>query len=235
MAYSLINFNDDMDLTEPWCVMSDDRPAPVATSTPGQDNKSTNVDQVFEAIGRLSSGIEEQRDEFRREMCALTRRIESIEMAKQKGETSDTLRSSNPRQDHHGEASDLLNIPVSTKENSSSSHARAKPLVRPTTYNGSTSWEDYQAQFELVAEINGWDQTTKATYLAVSLSGPAQAVLGDLDRSQRTNFKELVSALNNRFGNRSRTEMFRVTLRNRKRQKNETLPELAQAVRRLSH
>ncbi|KXJ26789.1 hypothetical protein AC249_AIPGENE26432 [Exaiptasia diaphana] len=62
-----------------------------------------------------------------------------------------------------------------------------KPKVKPSTYNGSTPWEDYLAQFELVAEINKWSMTSKATYLA-----------------------------------------------NRSRLKDEKLPELAQAIRRLT-
>ena len=38
---------------------------------------------------------------------------------------------------------------------------KTKPLVRPTTFNGSTSWEDYQAKFELVANLNSWDHRQK--------------------------------------------------------------------------
>ena len=111
---------------------------------------------------------------------------------------------------------------------------KEKPRVRPSLYNGSTLWEDYHAQFELVAEINGWDRRTKAAYLAVSLSGPAQAVLGDLDKTQRTSYTDLVAALDSRFGTSNRTEMFRVSLRSRTRKPAETLPELAQAIRRLT-
>jgi len=111
---------------------------------------------------------------------------------------------------------------------------KEKPRVRPSLYNGSTPWEDYKAQFELVAEINGWDRRTKAAYLAVSLSGPAQAVLGDLDKTQRTSYTDLIAALDSRFGTSNRTEMFRVSLRSRTRKPAETLPELAQAIRRLT-
>ena len=48
---------------------------------------------------------------------------------------------------------------------------RKKPCVRPSPYNGSTTWEDYKAQFELVADLNQWDERTKVAYMAVSLSG----------------------------------------------------------------
>jgi len=109
-----------------------------------------------------------------------------------------------------------------------------KPRVRPSQYNGSTSWEDYKAQFELVADLNQWDKRTKAAYLAVRLSGQAQAVLGDLDKAQRTSYTDLVTALDSRFGTSNRTEMFQVSLRSHTRKPEETLPELAQAIRRLT-
>ena len=94
---------------------------------------------------------------------------------------------------------------------------REKPRVRPSPFNGSTSWEDYKAQFEVVANLNQWDRRTKAAYLAVSLSGHAQAVLGDLDNTQRTSYTGLVAALDRRFGTSNRTEMFLVSLRSRTR------------------
>ena len=71
------------------------------------------------------------------------------------------------------------------------SQQREKPCVSPSPHNGSTSWEDYKAQFELVADLNQCDMQTKAAYLAVSLSGQAQAVLGDLDKTQRTSYAGL--------------------------------------------
>ena len=75
---------------------------------------------------------------------------------------------------------------------------------------------------------------TKAAYLTVSLSGQAQAVLGDLDKTRHTSYTDLVAALDSRFGTSNRTEMFRVSLRSRTRKPEETLPELAQAIRRLT-
>ena len=73
---------------------------------------------------------------------------------------------------------------------------------------------------------------TKAAYLAIILSGQAQVVLGDLDKT-RTAYTDLVAALDSRFGTSNRTEMFRVSLQSRIRKPEETLPRLAQAIRRL--
>lgn len=109
-----------------------------------------------------------------------------------------------------------------------------KPRIRPSPYDGVSSWDDYRAQFELVAELNGWDGRTKAIYLAASLQGPARATLGDLDSSKRKDFSALIEALDSRFGSKHQTEMYRAQLRCRVRKREETLPELAQAVQRLT-
>ena len=78
-------------------------------------------------------------------------------------------------------------------------HLDAKPLIRPSLYDGVRSWDDYRAQFEPVAELNGWDSCTKAIYLAASLQGPTHATLGDLDSRKRTEFVALVETLESRF------------------------------------
>ena len=109
-----------------------------------------------------------------------------------------------------------------------------KPHIRPSPYDGVSSWDDYRAQFELVAELNGWDGCTKAIYLAASLQGPARAILGDLDSSKRRDFSALIEALESRFGSKHQTEMYRAQLCCRTRKREETLPELAQAVQRLT-
>ncbi|KAL9964426.1 hypothetical protein ACROYT_G028068 [Oculina patagonica] len=108
-----------------------------------------------------------------------------------------------------------------------------KPLITPSLFDGKSSWEDYQVQFELIAELNGWDTSVMAIFLAASLSGSAQAVLSDLDESSRKDYHALKGALALRFGNGGQKELFRSELKNRMRQKGETLPELSQAIQRL--
>lgn len=72
-----------------------------------------------------------------------------------------------------------------------------------------------------------------AIFLAASLSGSAQAVLSDLDEPSRKDYYALKGALALRFGNGGQKELFRSELKNRMRQKGETLPELSQAIQRL--
>ncbi len=58
-------------------------------------------------------------------------------------------------------------------------------------------------------------------------------VLSDLDRPSRKNYHALKGALALRFGDGGQKELFRSQLKNRVRQKGETLPELSQAIQRL--
>lgn len=105
--------------------------------------------------------------------------------------------------------------------------------VTAPTYDGSTPWEDYVVQFELISELNGWAEQTKALQLAASLRGPAQAVLSDLESAKRRVFHCVVGALEQRFGQANQTELFRTLLRNRSRQPGETVSELAHDTQRL--
>lgn len=109
-----------------------------------------------------------------------------------------------------------------------------KPLVQPAAYDGSDPWDDYKVQFELVAEINGWDSRQKSMFLASSLRGAAQGVLADLESEKRRSYEELERALSHRFGCENRTELFRVQLKNLVRKRDQTLPELGQFIKHLS-
>ena len=52
--------------------------------------------------------------------------------------------------------------------------------VRPSLFDGKSSWEAYQTQFKLLAELNHWTEQEKATHLAISLRGSALTVLTNL-------------------------------------------------------
>jgi hypothetical protein len=52
-------------------------------------------------------------------------------------------------------------------------------------------WLDYKSHFDACSEINHWSDKEKGLYLAVSLRGQAQGVLGNLPLESRQDFKEL--------------------------------------------
>ncbi|CAG2213802.1 unnamed protein product [Mytilus edulis] len=107
--------------------------------------------------------------------------------------------------------------------------------IKPCQYDGSTSWTDYLSHFEMCALVNNWSENQKGLYLAVSLMGQAQAVLGDLPSEKRQNYSDLVSALEERFAPSSQTELYRVQFKERRQRASESLPELGQSIRRLSN
>ena len=107
-------------------------------------------------------------------------------------------------------------------------------MTKPLPYDGQSSWEAYKLQFEMLAQLNGWNEAQKATYLAVSLRGTALTILTNLPPGQRSEYRSLLSALDNRFGTAHQTELNRVKLRNRTRRREESLPELAEDIECLS-
>jgi hypothetical protein len=57
---------------------------------------------------------------------------------------------------------------------------KTKNIVKPATYDGKGPWLDYKSHFDACSEINHWSDKEKGLYLAVSLRGQAQGVLGNL-------------------------------------------------------
>ncbi|VDI54542.1 Hypothetical predicted protein [Mytilus galloprovincialis] len=107
--------------------------------------------------------------------------------------------------------------------------------IKPSKYDGNTSWFDYLAHFEMCTLVNKWSEHQKGLYLAVSLIEQAQAVLGDLPKEKRQIFSDLVNALEERFAPSSQTELYRVQFKELRQKVSETLPGLGQSVRRLSN
>ncbi|XP_063448081.1 uncharacterized protein LOC134727630 [Mytilus trossulus] len=107
--------------------------------------------------------------------------------------------------------------------------------IKPSKYDGNTSWIDYLAHFEMCNLENMWSEYQKGLYLAVSLIGQAQAVLADLPKEKRLIFSDLVNALEERFAPSSQTELHRVQFKECCQKASDTLPGLGQSVRRLSN
>ena len=72
----------------------------------------------------------------------------------------------------------------------------------------------------------------KATLLAVSLRGAASTVLSNLQPDRRSDYRALVTALENRFGTAHQAELHRMKLGNRTRKREESLAELMEDIER---
>ena len=106
--------------------------------------------------------------------------------------------------------------------------------IKPQTYDGSEDLSEYVTHFNLVAELNGWSYGVKSLHLASCLTGDARTLLNDLDARKQRDYNALLEALNHRFGTENRAEIFKSQLKMRVRGKSETLPELAQSIRKLA-
>ena len=113
------------------------------------------------------------------------------------------------------------------------STSKPRNFVKPATYDGSSMWNDYLSHFESVGLLNEWTETEKGLYLAASLRGLAQGVLGNQPRDERQNYAKLVKALQDRFAPLNQTELYRTQLRDRRQRAAESLPEMGQDIRRL--
>ncbi|CAG2193408.1 unnamed protein product [Mytilus edulis] len=112
---------------------------------------------------------------------------------------------------------------------------KSKNIIKPATFDGQGSLIDYKSHFYACSRINGWTESEKGLYLAVSLRGQAQGVLGNLPTDKRQDFKELVMSLEERFSPANQTELYRTQLRERRQKASESLPELGQDIRRLAN
>ena len=181
--------------------------------------------EVKNTVMSLSDSFQGRLDRMTERLCDLQRQVGDIEN-----------RNSNSISNHRGLAADR-----SETRNDIHAHGEAaRPRenmharVKPQLYDGLTDIDEYLTQFNIVAEINQWSSQTKALHLASSLTGSARSLLSELDSEHSRNFSELVNALQSRFGTVNKAELYRAQLKNRLRQKGETIPELAQNIRKLT-
>lgn len=87
----------------------------------------------------------------------------------------------------------------------------------------------------MLARINRLKEEDKATYLAVSLKGPALTVLNNIPPESLYSYDALVAALETHFGSAHQAELHRVHYKTRLRKREEDLPELAEDIERLAH
>ena len=92
----------------------------------------------------------------------------------------------------------------------------------------------YITQFEMLAQLNHWTEMEKATLLAVTLIGAASTVLSNLLADRRSDYRALMTALENRFGTAHQAELHGMKLRNRTRRREESLAELKEDIERLA-
>ena len=71
----------------------------------------------------------------------------------------------------------------------------AHKMQHPQPFGIDAPWDAYKLQFEMLAEVNKWTDGEKATFLAISLRGPALMVLTNLPPEGRRTYSALKAAL----------------------------------------
>ncbi|UYV82242.1 K02A2.6-like [Cordylochernes scorpioides] len=120
--------------------------------------------------------------------------------------------------------------PVFQQENNNS----GRPLVKVPTFDGQSSWTSFKAQFDVVAQANGWNVRDKASFLAAALRGPAVDVLQMIPEQLRLDFNALIDALESRYGEEHYQQLHVVKFKNRLQEKKGSLQDLANDIRRLA-
>ena len=108
-------------------------------------------------------------------------------------------------------------------------------VLKPSIFDGKTSWEQCKIRLEAVANANGWDTQKKAFALVTSLKGPAQNVLFPLSANEQPDYQTVVSALQARFGAKNLSNLNYARFHFYKQQKGQTISDLATEVERLAH
>ena len=107
--------------------------------------------------------------------------------------------------------------------------------LKPQNFSGNEDLEDYLTQCELIADLNSWNYRTKSLYLASSLARDARRLLNELSLLDRKDYDQIVNVLTIRFGSINRAQVFRGELQTRTKRRDESLPELAQSIKKLTH
>ena len=106
--------------------------------------------------------------------------------------------------------------------------------VHPPKYDGKEDIYEYLDSFEISCQINGWSPYLKGLHLANSLIGSARGILTELQRHEKTDINTLINKLKERYGSQNQNVIFRTELQNRTRRVGESIPELAQNIKKLT-
>ena len=111
----------------------------------------------------------------------------------------------------------------------------ARPRAKPDVFSAvEESFNDWLNHFELCAKINGWSNEQSCQQLAVCLRGRAQRVYTTLSQDDKNSYTKLVAALRLNLEPPQQRAIHKLAFRNRQRNKNESLVDLATDLRRLA-
>ena len=118
----------------------------------------------------------------------------------------------------------------STKDDSDGAvvhHASSRlHRIKPSTFDGSGSFETFWAYFENCAAYNRWNEADKLAHLKASLVGDAGQTLWDSDAAATSSLEKLTALLRSRYSGSRQADKYRMELRLRRRRPGESLSAL---------
>lgn len=112
--------------------------------------------------------------------------------------------------------------------------AAARPVFMPETFTGvGREWSDWAGQFELAADVNGWDDEMKLKFMSLLLSGRARDIYSGLSLDDRSNYALLKAAMGRCLEPCDSNDWNRASFLSRRRLHNESAREFGNALRRL--
>lgn len=110
----------------------------------------------------------------------------------------------------------------------------SRPVFMPETFSGvGRQWSDWAEQFELAAEVNGWDESLKFKFMSLLLVGRAREIFSGLAGDAKSNYVQLKSAMARCLEPCDSEDWSRATFIGRRRLPGETAREFGHALRRL--
>ena len=128
---------------------------------------SSRIDEVKEEMGRQKISIIQHDDTLSNLQQQFAQLLQNRSVYQQNDERIDMDFQSRPHiEATPGDAVTGSLSPEAPLFVSSSVHRMNRvPVQRPTLYDGKTPWDAYRIQYEMTAEINGWDESEKARFL----------------------------------------------------------------------
>jgi len=106
--------------------------------------------------------------------------------------------------------------------------------LKPDTYDGSVSLNEFLVQFQLIARANRWTEEAKTAILITCLRGKARGVLESVSELENLSYDELKSKLELRFGETHSLQNYYFQFTNRKQKFGEDIALLDSDLERLS-
>jgi len=106
--------------------------------------------------------------------------------------------------------------------------------LKPDTYDGSVSLNEFLIQFQLIARANRWTEEAKTAILISCLRGKARVVLESVSDLENLSYGELKSKLELRFGETHSLQNYYSQFTNRRQKFGEDIASLGSDLERLS-